>query len=156
MTIKELLETLVADRGPITLLFIIGITLVQIAPIQINPWSAIFKWLGRKLNTEVIEKVDTIEERLDKHIEEWSECTLKERRARILDFSSSVLRGENYHKEKFEFMIAECDSYEDYCEDNDIKNGVAKASIAEIRRIYQDRLRNNDFLIDQVSKQGEE
>lgn len=148
MTLHDLMKLLVEDRGPILLITCIALTLVQIAPIKINPWEAIFNWFGKQLNKEVITKIDSLEDRLNTHIKDSEETELRERRTNILDFSSSVLRGVNYHKEKFDFMIAECDSYEKYCAKNNIKNGVAEASIAEIRRIYQERLRSNDFLID--------
>lgn len=142
------MEHIVADRGPILLIFFIATSLVQISPININPWSAILKWLGRQMNHDVIEKVDNIEARLDAHIKDYAETTLKARRSSILDFGSSVIRGTNHQREKFDFMISECDSYQEYCKENKIKNGVADASIAEIRRIYQLHLRNNDFLVE--------
>lgn len=148
MTIQQLMEMIVADRGPIFLVCLIILTLLQIAPIKINPWSAIFKWLGKQLNTDVIKKIDDVDKRLDEHVKDSLENELKARRVSILDFSSSIIRGVNYHREKFDFMIKECDSYEEYCKKNDIKNGVAEASIAEIRRIYQEHLRNADFLIE--------
>lgn len=148
MTIQQLMEMIVADRGPIFLVCLTILTLLQIAPIKINPWSAIFKWLGKQLNTDVIKKIDDVDKRLDEHVKDSLENELKARRVSILDFSSSIIRGVNYHREKFDFMIKECDSYEEYCKKNDIKNGVAEASIAEIRRIYQEHLRNADFLIE--------
>lgn len=146
MTFQQIVEQLVADRGPIFAVFLAAITLVQIAPIKLNPWSYIFGWLGKQLNKEVIDKIDEVEKRLDTHIKDSDEAELKARRTNILDFSSSVIRGVNYHKEKFDFMITECDNYEKYCKENDITNGVAIASIAEIRRIYAERLRDDDFL----------
>lgn len=163
MTIQQLMGMIVEDRGPICLVFLIALTLLQISPIKINPWSAILKWLGKQLNTDVLVKMDALEKRIDaveegqkEHIRESKEDELKTRRARIIDFGSSILRGVNYHKEKFDFMINECDSYEEYCKKNDIKNGVATASISEIRRIYQEHLRNADFLIEQshISEQA--
>lgn len=159
MTIKEVIEALIADRGPIIAIFLIATTLVQIAPIKINPWSALLRWIGNQLNKEVIAKIDDVDKRLNEHIRDSMEEDIRVRRASILDFGSSVIRGVNYHKEKFNAMINECDSYEKYCEDNHIINGVATASIAEIRRIYQEHLRNNDFLVekgvlDESNKKG--
>lgn len=160
MTIQQLAENIVADRGPILLVFFVVMTLIQITPIKINPWSAIFKWLGKQLNTDVLVKmtalekrIESVEKRQEDHVKESEKDELKARRMTILDFSSSILRGVNYHREKFNFMINECDSYEQYCKENDVKNGVAQASIAEIRRIYQEHLRNNDFL-DEKSHTG--
>ena len=142
MTIQQLAENIVADRGPILLVFFAVMTLIQITPIKINPWSAIFKWLGKQLNTDVLVKMNALEKRIESvekrqedHVKESEKDELKARRMTILDFSSSILRGVNYHREKFNFMINECDTYEQYCKDNEVKNGVAQASIAEIRRI---------------------
>ena len=148
MTIQQIAEAIVADRGPIILVIVAMMTFVEITPIKLSPWSAIFNWFGKKLNKEVIDKIDKLEGRLDTHIKDSEEQELRSRRTSILDFSSSVIRGVNYHREKFDFMINECDQYEKYCVKNEIKNGVAEASIAEIRRIYQEHLRNNDFLVE--------
>ena len=149
MTIQQLFEMIVQDREPIALIVLIAMTIIQVTPIKLNPWSAIFKWIGKQINKEVVEKIDVIEKRLDDHIENSTEAELKVRRMAILDFSSAILRRTNYHREKFDFMIKECDSYEAYCTENNIKNGVAEASIAEIRRVYQEHLRNSDFLVEQ-------
>lgn len=146
MSLQDILQHVVNDSGPIILIILIATTLIQISPIKINPWGSLFKWIGKQVNTEVIEKINKVESRLDKHVKESLEAELRTRRVSILDFSSSVIRGVNYHREKFDFMIGECDNYEKYCQDNNIKNGVAEASIAEIRRIYSEHLKNGDFL----------
>ena len=49
-------------------ILLILMTLVQIAPIKINPWSAIAKLIGRAINGEVLKKLDSVEKRLDCHI----------------------------------------------------------------------------------------
>ena len=51
MTLKELMET----GGGI--LFIV-LTLVQIAPIKFNPWTALARAIGRALNKEVMDKIE--------------------------------------------------------------------------------------------------
>lgn len=169
MTIKEIIEEIFADRGPLIALFIVATAIIQISPIKINPWSAMIKWIGKHLNTDVASKVDgveakvdgldtriaDIEERLNNHIADSEAADIRERRQAILDFASSLMRNTNYNREKFEFMMNECDSYQEYCRDNNIINGVADTSIGEIRRIYNERYRNNDFLIEQyVAPEG--
>lgn len=37
---------------------IILLTLIQIAPIKINPWNSMLKFLGRLMNAELNEKMD--------------------------------------------------------------------------------------------------
>ena len=156
MTIQNILEMLFKEKEWILGGFIILTSIIQISPIKLNPWSSILRWIGSTINKGTEDKIDKLsqkltemEQKLNKHIVESEQSDLKTRRTVILDFSSSVLRGVNYHKEKFDFMINECDAYEKYCSDNNILNGVATASINEIRRIYKEKLRNCDFLKEQ-------
>ena len=37
-----------------------AMTLIQVAPIKVNPWSAVAKAIGRAINGEVIAKVDQL------------------------------------------------------------------------------------------------
>ena len=57
MTLKEILF------GGGSALFVL-LTLLQLAPIKINPWSAIAKAFGRAINSEVLEKVGKLESEL--------------------------------------------------------------------------------------------
>ena len=36
-------------------------SLVEVSPIKINPWSGLAKWLGRAINEEVLSTVKTIQ-----------------------------------------------------------------------------------------------
>ena len=54
-------------RSGILALLLCG-AVIQIAPIKINPYTWLAKKIGRAVNAEVIEKVNSIEKRLDKHI----------------------------------------------------------------------------------------
>ena len=57
MTLKEIL------LGGGGTLFVL-LTLIQLAPIKINPWSAMAKAFGRAINSEVLEKVGRLESEL--------------------------------------------------------------------------------------------
>ena len=61
MTIKELL---LGGGG----LLLILMTLVQIAPIKINPWTALAKAIGKAVNADVFNRLSEIESKLDEHI----------------------------------------------------------------------------------------
>ena len=37
-------------------------TLIEITPIKVNPWSAIAKWFGKVFNGEVLNKLDKMEQ----------------------------------------------------------------------------------------------
>ena len=50
-----------------------AMTLIQIAPIKLDPWSAIARAVGRAINKDVIDKLDETREILDTHIKNgWS------------------------------------------------------------------------------------
>ena len=55
----------------------------------------------------------------------------------ILNFYDTCRSGQKHTKEQFDFVIRQCDYYETYIQDHDIKNGVIEAAIKEIRRLYE-------------------
>lgn len=87
MEIKELLTD-----GGITLLVIL--TLVQIAPIKIDPWSWLAKTIGKFINADITAK-------LDAHIAMDDKRTADAHRARILHFNNELLRDIPHTKEEF-------------------------------------------------------
>ncbi len=129
---------------------IVLMTLIQIAPIKLNPWDKILTWLGNHMNADIVKRVDVIEAKLDEHIKESSDEMIRKIRADILSFGNSCMNGQLHTKEEFEFVISECDQYEKYIEKTQAKNGVATATIQEIRRLYKKGLHENSFL-----KEGE-
>lgn len=124
---------------------IIFTTLIQISPLKLNPWDFCLGWIGDRLNSHIIKKVDALDTKLTEHIVESRDSSVKQKRERILNFVEEGMSGRRYTKETFEFMIRECDDYETYIKKNDIKNGVIEASITEIRRRYLDHVHNADF-----------
>ena len=153
MTIKQIIELISKDGASWLILIMILASIIQISPIKLNPWTALANWLGRALNKTVINKVDevnkkveAVDKKLNDHIVESENQALQSTRSEILSFGSSIISGKNYNKEKFDFMISKCDKYEKYCKENNVANGVADATIKEIRRIYALRLADGGFL----------
>lgn len=147
MTLKEIL---LSSGGGVLLLM----TLVQISPIKINPWTAILKALGRAFNAEVIGMLNEVKAaqesntaRLNEHIRLDDERNADERRTRILRFNNELIRKIPHTKEEFVDVFADIDDYERYCRDHpDYKNNRAKHAIANIGRVYDERLQKHDFL----------
>ena len=50
--------------GNLTVIAIIFLSLVQITPIKINPWSRFFNWLGRTINKDVLAELKIVKEDL--------------------------------------------------------------------------------------------
>lgn len=131
--------------GFIIALIVILMTIIQIAPIKINPWDFLLGWIGDRLNSHIIRKVDSLDAKLTEHVEESRDSSIKRKRARILQFVEDGMSGKRYTKEAFDFMIMECDEYEAYVKKCGRRNGVIEASIEEIRRRYSDHIHNADF-----------
>ncbi len=130
------------------------LTLVQITPLEINPWSTIARVIGRALNGDVLHKLDKLEngqvetrKRLDDHIRVDDDRNADAHRARVLRFNTELLRGEKHTREDFIEMLAEIDFYERYCKEHpDYENNRAILAIENIERVYRERMEKNDFL----------
>lgn len=140
MELKELLM----DGGGLLLVFL---TLVEIAPIKINPWSAIAKAIGRALNAEVLAELKQTQKKLDEHIRVDDQRDADSHRQRILQFNNELLRDIPHTREDFIEILAVIDCYEAYCKEHkDYKNSRCVHAIANIGRVYDDRLKKHDFL----------
>ena len=139
----SLREALAGGGGLLLLL----LTLVEIAPINVNPWSALAKALGRAINADVLKELGAVKQGLADHIRMDDERNADEHRARILRFNNELLRDIPHTKEEFIDILADIDYYERYCDEHKgYKNNRASHAIANISRVYDDRLREHDFL----------
>ena len=126
MTLKELMET----GGGI--LFIV-LTLVQIAPIKFNPWTALARAIGRALNKEVMDKIE--------------EGDAKNARYRIIRFNDEIRHNVRHTEEHFNQIIDDIDTYEKYCRTHPkFPNGKGAHSVANVKKIYEKCSDENSFL----------
>ena len=83
------IQEIVASSGGALLILM---TLVQIAPIKVNPWSKIAKAIGKALNGDVMTKLNEVQERLDGHIRIDDERNADMHRVQILRFNRELLQ----------------------------------------------------------------
>lgn len=133
------------------LILVVLLTIIQITPVKINPWDLILHWIGDRLNSNITKKVSSLEKKLDDHIHESTERDLRDTRAQILEFCNACMNGRKHTKEQFDFIIKQCDDYEEYIAQNGVRNGVIESAMREIRRLYDKCIQNNSFL-----KEGDE
>lgn len=146
---------------------IIGVlmTIVQVSPIEINPWSFIGEVVGKVLNGAVMEKLEKIEKDqaeklekieknqaktrkvLDDHIRMDDERNADLHRVQILRFNRELLQDDTPHtQEDFIEALSEIDFYERYCrEHKDYENNRAVLAIQNIKQVYKEKLKNHDF-----------
>lgn len=160
MSIQEILAAL-GIKGVVSwgvgILLVLSM-LVEVSKIKINPWSALAKWLGRAINSDVTVELAAIKQKLDEHVTMDDRRNADGHRTRILHFNNELLREINHTKEEFIEVLAEIDAYERYCEEHpEYPNNRAVLAIENIREVYKDRLKKHDFLQEgSVSRQEAE
>ena len=153
MSMKGIQEILLGWGGVLLLVM----SIVQISPIEIKPWSAIARAIGRAINADVLKGLEMVKKDLADHIRTNEVRDADEHRARILRFNNELLRDVPHTKEEFIEGLADIDFYERYCRDHkDYKNNRAVHAIANISRTYDDRLRKHDFLSSASNEQRDE
>lgn len=138
---------------------VVLMTLVQVTPLKINPWSAIRKALvaigralGKVLNGAVIEKLDKLEamqtetrQRLDEHIRVDDERNADLHRTYILRFNMELRRGMQHTDEDFNEILYNIKCYEQYCKDHpEYQNNRAVHAIKHIENAYDERMDRPD------------
>ena len=133
---------------------IVLLSIVEISPIKINPWSRLAKWLGRAINADVIKELETVKktqaetkEQLEAHIKTNDKREADNCRGRILRFNNELLREIPHTKEEFVEALKDITEYKRYCKEHpDYENERAVHAIANIGRVYDERLEKHDFL----------
>ena len=160
----ELKEIVALGGGGLGLL----LTLIQVSPIKVNPWS--FVWglikkglraIGRLINGEVMEEVrsmkvdmeamkatvNNVQKEMTEMKEESQDTAMENIRARILRFGDEVLHKRRHTKDHFDSILRDAQKYEDYCKTHEhFENGVTEPTIRRIRDVYDTCLEENDFL----------
>ena len=124
-----------------------GSTLIQIAPVKLNPWSSLARWLGRAINGETLAEMRQMKASMEKHITLDDERYAKQCRMRILRFNDEILQKARHTKEHFDEILDDITEYERYCETHPgYRNSKANMAIANVEAIYQRCLAEKNFL----------
>jgi len=131
------LAELMADN--LTLTIGVVASIVEVAPIKINPWSRIFNWIAEAIVGDL--KKEFFEFKKD------SEAKTADRmRWDILSFANSCRRGQEHSKDEWWHCISQIKEYEEYTQKKNIINGVIEEDSEYLRELYHERNLKNDFL----------
>lgn len=138
MTLEELISFLRIKDVTSVLLFMVPVvlSLIQVAPVKINPWDGILRWFGKKVNGELSGKVDRLEKRVEDVCRESEKRALADMRWHILNFAYTCRSGEEHTKEQWNHVLDQCKEYEAYVEQRMINNGVIEEDTKYIRELY--------------------
>ena len=78
---------------------------IQIAPVKINPWTSLIKWIGRVLTYNINEKLIKMETNLNILSSSVDENQKDRIRWEVLDFSNSCKQGRRHSKDQFQHII---------------------------------------------------
>lgn len=135
---------LLAGGGGVLL---IVLSLIQISPLKLNPWSALGRAIGKAINGEVIEKVDHLEKTIVGVREDADERAAIACRVRILRFGDEVRHDIRHSKDHFDQTLSDITEYERYCARHpEFKNNMTVLTSQRIQEIYAELLETNDFL----------
>ena len=146
----SLYEIVFGSSGVLILL----LTVIELVPIKINPWSKLAENIGKAFNKPALDKITSVEqqlkktnEKLDGHIANDELQKAEDARAAALRFNNELLRGIPHTREEFFEVLQKIDIYEEYCDKHkDYENNRAVHAIANINRVYDERLAKHDFL----------
>jgi len=159
MTWNQLLATLGVSITDLVRLGFGGFIVILIGCIKppsfkINLWGWVFQQIGKSINGEVIEKVNTLQNDVDslrveiKTNERFAEEEkIRNVRQRILRFNDEILLNRKHSKEHFDEILQDINIYETYCKQHkDYKNNKAVLAIDTIKKVYISCLEERDFL----------
>lgn len=143
MTFNDI-ALLISDNGGIIAVgAVVVMSLVEVSPIKINPWS----WIGKVLNKDILNKLEIVEQNVAEVKREVWESSAVTSRYRILRFDDEILHDIKHSKEHFDQILLDIDVYEKFCEEHpDFKNNLAVMAIKHIKEIYSKCSRENSFL----------
>lgn len=117
----------------------IVLTLLQISPIRIDPWTALAKAIGRALNGDILKAVDRLSEDVDQN-------EIDRLRWEILDFSNSCRHGRRHSKEEYDHIIRMHEKYEHILDRRGETNGQVDLAYQYIETLYKKCQLENDFI----------
>lgn len=129
---------------------------IEVTPIKINPWSMIFKWIGKMIgqaiNAPVLTELKTVRGDLDSVRSELEDTKREQQenekdriRWEILDFANSCRNGRRHTKDEYEHVFRMNDKYENMLKPGE-KNSYFEAEYEYIKHLYSERQEKNDFL----------
>ena len=128
-------------------------TFVEVSKIKLNPWSALFKWIGSKMNTEVMEEIKVLKKNDEEIRKEQEEIKMQQAidacdaiKAEVFQFYNECKRDMKHSEAEFNHITQQNKKYEKLLEITHEPNGVYEMEYEYIMKIFKKAMRENDFL----------
>ena len=123
-----------------------AITLFEIVPIKINPWTTLFRWIGKAINGELKEQLSNLSSDVSELKSDFEMKKAEDMRWEILEFANTCRIGNEHSKDEWRHVMNQVSEYEEYTERKGITNGVIEEDTRFLRELYHERNLRNDFL----------
>lgn len=140
--------------GNVVVIGAVFLSLIQITPLKLNPWSHLFKWIGKIINGEVMENIKGIQKDLEgvhkeldqmKSTEELREAT--NCRNRILRFDDELRRKVDHSEEYYNQILEDVSFYRKFCTAHEsYPNAKADSAMQNIEETYNHCRNENKFI----------
>lgn len=119
----------------------------EFTPVKLTPLTTALRWIGEKMNGDVIKKVDSLEQKVDALKKKQEEERAEDRRVRILRFGDELLHDKRHSKESFDQTLKDISDYEDYCRAHpEFKNDMTVSTTEVIKEQYKKCFKEHSFL----------
>ena len=144
MSLNDLLTMLHISPGAgMFIVLAVFLSLVQIAPIKINPWDTILGWLGTKINAGVKKQLDAVSQQSNVQKEEFREFWIDYQREAILRFSRECSQDMSHSREEWNHILDIIKRYETFCRKHEIANGVIEENSSYLRDLHKQLLQEH-------------
>ena len=144
---QQVWEWVKANLPTIWWICFIGSIFIEITPIKVNPWKAIFNWIGKSITGNACSKLDGVIIKIDNIEKDVTENEKDRIRWEILDFANTCRNGRKHTRDEFQHIIDLNIKYKKLLEKTNDENGVFSIEMKYIEKIYAERLEKNDFLV---------
>ncbi len=131
-------------RHILWLIFCSGLV-IEITPLKVNPITSILRWIGKRLNKDMDDKISKIETKVDMVQLDLHNHKVESWRRDILNFADSLSLGKCKSKEQYLYIISLHDSYEKYIEERGLINGQINSAYEYIQKKFNECMENNSF-----------
>lgn len=112
-----------------------------------KPLTKLAKAIGRAINGELMEKVDSLEQKVEKMAQDEQLQRAKDARTRVLRFGDELIHDVRHTKEHFDDVLRDITEYEKYCDEHPkFENDQMHITAEHIKETYHKCLKEHSFL----------
>lgn len=140
MTVGELV-------GSIALFLTGAAAFVEKTSKTMKPLTKLARAIGRAINGDLIDKVEGLEQKIEKMDQDDKLQRAKDARTRVLRFGDELIHDVRHTKEHFDDVLRDITEYEKYCDEHPkFENDQMHITAEHIKETYHKCLREHSFL----------